>query len=535
MTRLARFAARHHPIVWWVVALKLAFALAFTVVAPPYRGPDESKHVDRVRATTYGYTDPAEARLKAQAVERTERLVSPDGSQMLPPPPVREEDATARGDRPTFAELAGFRSRFWNTQFQHPPLYYDVVSGTSGVVMGFLPADVWTWDREVYLYRLFSVLLGAALPLLASAAALALGLSRLQAAVAAAFLLLLPGATFLGAVVNNDALLVPLTALATTAVLRYLRGGGAAWAYVAAAAAGGGALTKSTAALLVPWVGIAVAWEALRRRRRGDRTTVVRTLAVTGVLLVAGLSWHLANAIRYGDPQPSPDRDYLRLGLETSFLDFVPTWATQVTTSFWGRPLSRFDNVTLAWPITHLLTALLAVAVLAALWRAPRALRRPLWLMAGVGAVQLAVLGGSNLRAYYRYTYVTAAQGRYLYPLLVPAALLVAVACGRLVHRVGWLSTRVVAVALAAIGVALHLELARSMIAGWWAGAGAGDKIAALLAWSPLPVPVTLAVLVSPLVVTAAGALGAYRASRAVTTAVTPALGTTGARATPPR
>ena len=504
---------RHSAVVWWVVALHTAFGLAYTLLTPQYRGPDEARHVDMVRQyrAELGSKDPTEASPLPAAIGRSSGIVAPFA---VPRPPQRAEDAPDRGDRVPFADLAppGEQAGASRNQLtSHPPLAYVATGAASTVAGGLVPADVWSWDREVELYRLLDVLVVAPLPLLASAAALAVGLSRAAGAVAASFTLLVPMSTWIGSVVTNDALVPVLAGAAVVAALRHAAGDGERrWAWWAAAAAAGAALTKATGALLLPWTAVVVALGTARVWRAGRRRAAVVTGTVALALLAAGSSWYVTNLVRFGDPQPSDVQPAPAAeGFEADVGDFLPLWADRVTSTFWGQPARR-TGVTLAWPVIHGLTALTLVAVGVAL--ASR--RRERWVAAALVAlvaVQVALLHRSNWKAHARYGGEHALQGRYLYALLVPLATLAALAAWRLLRdRPAWLSR--LAVALAAAGAAVHVALGRSMLDGYWAGP---SRLAAVAAWSPFPVGVTAALLALPLAVAAAAVAAAVVAVRA--------------------
>jgi hypothetical protein len=514
---LRRWYARHHAIVWWAVALKLAFGLMFTLVVAPYRGPDEPKHVERLRTQTsaLGYSSPNKWARIAPPVEMTQRSVSPGVEpDVRPMPEVRADDAPPRGDRPRFSDLfvrPPSLPPYFTSMNQHPPLYYTSVAGVSAVIAGLFPADYWSWDRQVWLYRLLSVLMCAALPLLGSSAALAVGLSRAQAAIAGAFMLLVPAETFIGSVANNDALLIPLAGIAVVASMRYLQGGPSRWAYVAAAAASAGALTKATAALLAPWVALVVVVEATRRWRAGARSEVTRAVAGVGAILVVGASWYLFNVARFSDPQPTVERTFLREDNPTSFGDFAVTWVDRISASFWARPLSRFADSGVASPVALVLTVAVVALVVVALFAA-RPWRRPTWLLFVLCAVQVAVLFDRNVRAYRRLTFVTAAQGRYLFTLIVPLAVLSALGIRRLLERRAQVAPATVAAWVAVVGVLLHAGQTVAMLDFFWAGDSIASRLDAVVAWSPWPSFVTLTMVAAPFVLAVAGAISLVRA-----------------------
>ena len=198
--------------------------------------------------------------------------------------------------------------------------------------------------------------------------------------------------------------------------------------------------------------------------------------------------------------------------MPTSWGDFVPDWASRLTASFWGQPGLR-RGVTLPWLVTHGLTALLIAAVLAAILVKPW--RRTVLLLQLLIVVQLCLLTRANVKQYLRSGQLLGVQGRYLFVLMIPLALLVAVAGAGLTRRFTRVSSLTIAITMALVGVALHLMLGWSMLGGYWAGASPGKRLDAVLAWSPLPYAISIAVLLSPLIVCIVwGAATVRRSSR---------------------
>jgi hypothetical protein len=504
--RISAGIRRHHAFVWWLVAFKLVLALAFTLLTPAYRGPDEALHVDMIRYTRreVGYPSPAEQVPFSTQVGRTERIL---GEGVQPRPPLAAADAPERSARPRFAELGGFDEELVDNQMsQHPPLYYAVVAGFTTMFGGMLPVETWTWDREVLLYRFVSVLAAAVLPLLASMVARALLLAREIGALAAAATLLVPMQTFMAGVVNNDAFVAPLTGLAVAGAMAHLVHGGRRSAFVAAGAAAALALTKATGAVVAPWVVLVVV--VAYRRHRSSLPVSYRRANLGGVLALSfvGASWYLVNLVRFSDPQPSgvprpagPRPEGRSLG------EFLPVWLDRVSQGFWGLPARRL-GIGLPWYVSHALSALAAIAVVIAVVWSTRRLAS--LLLALLVAVQVLLMFRTNLAAHLRGGSLPGVQGRYLHSLIVPLGVLVALAILAVVARgrhTSMTETQVVrcAVGCAGVGAFLHVLLVVSMLRGYWEGpdAALGERLAAVLAWSPLPVGVTAVALVAPFAV----------------------------------
>jgi small subunit ribosomal protein S36 len=515
MNRLRRVWRRYHVLVWWVIVIKALFGLSYTLLVPVYHGPDETQHVDMVRwyQSHAGYADPTEQPRRSPAVVASQRMVSPEVS---PRPPLRALDAVPRPDRVPFADLEPPEGPLGTNQMsQHPPLYYAMTEAGSSLA-GLLPSEAWTWDREVYLYRLISWLTFLTLPLLAAEAALALGLARAFTAVAASITLLVPMTTFIGSVVNNDGLATAFTALAVVGALGYLRQGSLRWAAVAAVGCAGAPLTKSTAAPAVAWVLVVMAVAMVRSSGWRPSARTLRHAALVGAAALVGLSWQITNVVRFNDPQPNGFTQQPRTGYDASITDYVPDWIARVSSTFWGQPARR-TGVTLApWMITSL-TVAAAVVCLYALVRARR-FRWPVWLLSVLVAGQVALMFRTNWKSHQRAGTLNGLQGRYLFALVVPLAVLATVGVAALVHRrrtandideavhegvgeddatqaTAGRTTAGIAAAVAAAGVGLHVFLGWSMLTGgYWAtdGDGVGGQLRAVVAWSPLPALLTI-------------------------------------------
>jgi hypothetical protein len=495
----------HHPIVLVITGFNLAFALMYALLVPMYRGPDEPSHVDMIRNYRRSHHEPSpDAAVPFQSVVRN---VYRDGSlerAYRPPLPLRARDARRRADRPTFASLGRPAVAPSNQMTQHPPLYYAAAAGASSLLARITPARLWSYDREVLFIRLLSILAIAPLALLASAAALAMACSRQVAAVAAAFTLLIPQATFIGSVVNNDAFVILWAALAVAAGLRYLAGGSRVSAWVAAGAGAAGALTKATGAVVAAWAVLVVLAGAWARHRRGQRrdaaTAAVPAVAAVGIAAL----WYVRNLVKFHTPQPAPQGHPRQAGAaRLSFGSFLPQWLDRLSRTFWAMPARRL-GIALPWWLSHLLSALTVAAVIVAivLGRRLRTFTLPLLALC---VAQVLLLLRSDYRANRLHvpgSDLTGVQGRYLFALIVPLACFTAVAVAEMTRR----SARAalgVATGATALACVLHLALAGKMLDRYWEVRDASftERVRAVYAWSPLPSPLTGVVLGLPLVV----------------------------------
>ena len=509
---------RYHPVVWWVFVLHAAFGLCFILLTPTYRGPDETEHVDMAHRFPDGplIPDPTTHLNLTSGVVATIGLMGPSER---PRPPQVEAEAVPRRDRPSYADLDIVEgSDLRNQMTQHPPLYY-LTQSTVRAGIDAVRGTPMSWDSEVLVYRLVSWLATLALPLLAAEGALALRMGKGASAVTAAVTLCVPMATWVGILVNNDSFVITAASVAVVGALGYACRGG--WGYAAMAAVGCAIApwAKSTGAPIVAWVGVVVAVSAVlvtERRRIGP-------LALMVVGAIVGGSWHLSNLIRYADPQPNgfgPGNP--ETGADTSVLAFFPEFATRVNPSFWGEP-GRKTGVTLPdWAFWILALSAIAMILVAVVNARPRL---PLLALAGLVAATLILLYRITYRGHIGSGSYPALQGRYVFPLLVPIALLVTAGVLSILRRLarstdddtggafgGW---------LAAVGVGLHVFLAYSMLTGgYWDAAGDGlhGLYSSVVAWSAVPPAATTTTFVATgLIVIAAAAFGAVATGRART------------------
>ncbi len=527
---LRRWAARHHPVVWWIVVAKITFTLCFSLLVPFFRGPDEVLHLSMLRwyGTSVGYTDPT-VKLPVDPALLAIGVDPPRGPGETSRPPLQEGAAPPRADRPTLDELSaaiadgtidGGSGEATNQLSQHPALFYVATNAVTGVVAGLVPSDVWSWDRQSLLYRWESVALSGVLPLLASAAALAAGLRRRAAAVAAAFVFLVPMHSFLGSVINSDSFVVLMASAGITATVVFLgRGHQRRWALAAAGCVAVAVASKSTALPVLPWMLAAVAlpvWWAWRAGAPVRRH--ITTLAMAVAIAVVGASWQLANLVRFGKVQPSSYRLDVRDDVATSLGEFVTTWPARLSVSFWGQP-GRRTGVSLPEVVTGVLSVaaivLMAVGLLAA-WRRGTGRAIPS-MLALLCAVQVALVFRTNWAGYFRGSGLEGFQGRYFFIVLVPMAVLVAMGVAALTGGSGATADAVVrrvsalrvAIAMAVTGWVLHAMVAERMIERYWGepGASLASHVAAVRAWSPLPNLATMVVLWSPVMVAVAAVL----------------------------
>ncbi len=391
---------------------------------PPWQAPDEPAHFNYIRQ------------------------IAQDGCCPRILPGDWQSDYLAQLTTARFAPTLLGRLDSIQYEDHHPPLYYLLASLVYQLSAGDLVA-----------LRLLSVALGGAL------LCLGFGLSRLllpgQPSVALgamALVAFLPQHLSMMASVNNDALAEVLVALALLWLIRYQQSE-AAPVWPLGLSVGLALLTKLTIyflALIVP-LGLWLKW----RRGRRSPQEFARALAVFA--LVAGLMgglWWLRNIAVYGFP------DFLGLGAHDAvvvgqarsaefiaqhgFATYIGQMSSTTFKSFWGQfgwmalPL---DSVFGGWVYRGF--ALLLIAGLAGALLASRAKAKaeqppaPLPIARDSAIVLLATL----LLVFLQYLYYNIEfqqwQGRYLFPALLPIAIILVYGLdyfpARLPARLRWL------------------------------------------------------------------------------------------------
>lgn len=268
-------------------AIALGLAMAWSLVTPPFQGPDESAHVAYADYVGRTWSLPGRGPAVRGAAELPRRLsllyaalpFSVEGSPSWSS--WNEREWRRRDARTVDAPGSGV-----NYTKNNPPLYY--------AIEGAAAAASWRWGplEELAVMRLVSAVIGAVSVLFvflfllelwprgrgpAFAGALAVGMS--------------PMFSFLAGAVTVDNLLFAVAAAVFWLTARILRRGLSLWRGVALAAACLlGVLTKSTIFALLPGALLALVIAFVRlRARRGTRAA-----ALPGLLPIVAFSLGLA-------------------------------------------------------------------------------------------------------------------------------------------------------------------------------------------------------------------------------------------------
>jgi small subunit ribosomal protein S36 len=483
--RLADWIRQIPKIVWWITGLHVMLLLAYSILLPTYRAPDEPQHVDLANFVAEDLRYPAwDERDISPGVQRSLDYVDYfDGSAHL-----TTDAATPRSQRPSFEDLeTPPRDTSLNQQPQHPPLYYLLAAGGGRALE--LVVDEPSFDLETWLYRLVSVLCVAPLPLIIWCTARRLRAPTPVGVAAMLIPLAIPQLTHIGSAVNNDSLMFLLFWLLTPVVIRLADGDlRPSTGVVAGVITGLGMFTKGFALVLPVWV-LAALLVALHRGGRDKlrAATIAGALCGLCTMLIGGW-WWVRNLVLYQHLSPSrmdelvPEAE----NVDVELGNFVQTWAYRTTRRFWGE-FGWFDVhiPTLAFGLA---TAVCLVGLVVACTRRDRVagtrlgdrllLASPLLLLVGT---QFAF----SFRGYLLTGALPGMQGRYWFGAVSGAAVVIALGLANL--RAGWLrwlplTVLGAVVAMQAVGI--------STILGYYWGAPGSpvvDHVRAVIAWSPLP------------------------------------------------
>jgi len=389
-----------------VLLIYLVLAGLYAIRTPDWQAPDEPAHYNYIRQIAEDGALP---------------VLEPGDWQQ-----AYQDELTARGFDPA---LLG---RLETVQYEdhQPPLYYLLQAPVYAATGGDLLA-----------LRLVSVALGAGVVLAAWAVLHTLFPEhRALALTGAAFVAFLPQHLAILASVSNDPLAELIVGLTLLVAVRYLRGEARGTSPVLLGVLVGLALlTKTTIYFLA---GIAVLAVVLRgRRERWPWPAVARHLAAVLIpALILGGVWWARNvsvyggvdftglarhdAVTAGQPRTTEYIDEMYSG---SFGRYLEAFAATTFRSFWGQ----FGWMALIMPRwAYAAFALFSLGVLAGAALYIRGARWP-GALSGPQRDGLALLGVTLAlvaAAYVLYNVdFVQFQGRYLYPALIPLALLVAI------------------------------------------------------------------------------------------------------------
>ncbi|GAA1469834.1 phospholipid carrier-dependent glycosyltransferase [Microbacterium thalassium] len=398
-------------------ALLAGALVAWAVVAPGYRGPDEPQHVSAVidLALESAYPPPGTAPLDP-GVRGSYPWFGFAGATDYSGIDVTV--GALPNDAPSLNELrelspeadAGLRNQIT----QHPPLYYLYLAGVVHL-LSLADAPITT---AVLVLRLASALLLLPIPWLIVVTAYRLRLSPSAAFIAA----MIPAAwvqfVHIGAVVGNGTMLALTTSAAVALLIRVVTGDltvrtsvGLGFALSAAL------LSKGFALPLLPLAVFAYLW-----RWRTDRARIWKPMLIGAAVSLIGCSWYVASFLRFGTLQPMSRSVEFEFSA-SALLEWIPRFLTALSSSMW---------MNLGWletppqpPILHLaVSATVGVLVILGTW-AMRRLPGALVVLHGSWALPLLIFGYGSARSWLYAGTIRAAQGRYLQLAVIAVAVLI--------------------------------------------------------------------------------------------------------------
>jgi hypothetical protein len=499
--------------VWVGTASVLLFliSMVWAVVVPVFQAPDEVTHTNSVVrvAQGEGWPRPGEAHVKTALtdawtlagglVDRRRTLVADDRPDPAGTLYFSDVVPTPAEGRASFGELDdGTYETYRDQMTQHPPGYYGVAAAVYDVV----GAGDWRYDRAVYLLRaLTALMIAATVPACCFVAGRALTGRETVGKIAAFVPLLIPQLQFIGGSVTNDGASIAAASVAWAVLLTITCSGPTRrrllFLGVAVAAA---CWTKGTALTLLPCVPLGIAL-AYRRALGGDlrRWGIPALRAAAGTLTLAfvlGGWWWALNLVRYGRIQPSGAPSPTQDGNVVDRLQFLQIFFGRLRWTFFGEVGVR-EPAPLAAITLTLALLFIALGVVGLLSRSPIGDRLLMLLAIGL---TVGVLFTTTYAAHVTTKGFPGIQGRYLFVLLVPIAVLVASGVVAVADRLR-LPGRVLlpgvalagfAVPVLAVGVAFQIFYVVP-------GRSWGDAVDLFVSWAPWS-PTMVALLVAAVV-----------------------------------
>lgn len=320
-----------------------------------------------------------------------------------------------------------------NYERHQPPLYY--VLGVPFYVIG----EKVGMESPGEMVRLLSLVLSVLVTLVVYRAVSVFTTVHGLPVACAAFVALLPTHVMLGSSVSND-LMVELAFGVMLLVVSSMLANGMNWRRTLALGAvlGIGLLSKTTCVLMYPVV--CLGFLLLLERKRARVVTVVSHLsAAVGVSLVIGGWWLVRNQVLYGDPlaltqfrqafehTATPKFWYDRGFTPGMYLFLVLGWTIR---SFWGV----FGHMSVWMPmwLYHALTFISFIVYTTSITVIFK-LRKESPVHRDMILVYITVIG-IVCAAFVKFnTIYFQAQGRYLYPALIPLSLFWALGTARLI------------------------------------------------------------------------------------------------------
>ena len=447
-------------------ALALVPALLVAFLQPVWSRVDEAQHYDVIAHYARGeYPVESLATLTPDTVEIMRKTGiyrwSLPGQQPVPTVDDPAEMTPLPANLSREASDAWQRRHLWWFSYEamQPPLFYALalpfwIAGKAlGGAFGAL-----------YAVRAFDAMLNA----LVAPIALAMGRLlvpglTLSRRLAAAAIVLLPGAALIGTQVINDTLAVVLSSVALLLALRGLkRGWDLRQALLLGAVMGAAILSKLLVVGIAPAIALAMAWPLLTRQTQPLRQLALMLAAGAAATAVVA-PWLILNLQVYGHPIPEAEAQKvighdLGNNPRTFSLVYIQASLKHFFTTFWtGEPHNALPFVRLAAGYCGLLTVASGAGVALMILRK----RGATWLSPILLAMLVTAVLGQAVWAFiglYESGIGDFVPGRYAYPALVPTMLLMALGLLAL------LGQRLLIAGVAGLAVVATLQLGGYMI-----------------------------------------------------------------------
>jgi 4-amino-4-deoxy-L-arabinose transferase-like glycosyltransferase len=441
----------------FLLATTLVLGCVWALVLPPFQAPDENAHVAYVQSLAERGKLPGDPGLQFQSTEQTSAAEAANTDQTAQQLFVKPEWSERRYDR-WLEQAAQFSSRQRedgggaNPAGPNPPLYYLWLVG---------PYDL---AADGDLFARISAMRLASVPFLLATviatwllAGVVFGRNRPLQLAAASVPALAPMVTFVSSSVTPDALLYALWGFALWLGARLVKGDGdlrdvVAICVVAALAV----LTKATSYALLPAVAVAVATAALRAGGGPRRLALTAAVAAASFALVAA-PWYVAarledrpaaGQLAGGAPAESVDAREFGSYVWQYYLPRLPFQARygalgrypQAYETWFKQSIGAFGWLETRWPNpVYRVLFLVAALILAGAVVAPVRRRRSVdpMLLVFFGTAMVVLIAGLHWNEYRlaEGSGSLASQGRYLFPLIPLAGLVVAAAVTALPAR----------------------------------------------------------------------------------------------------
>ena len=159
---------------WAITAVFGLLLLTYSVLFPIYRAPDEVSHVDMILGIRHELRYPRFDGRSYSADVWASRAIAGADDSVRPENPFHHtaEQATPRGRRPTFEQLAPYGPTDHRNQVaNHPPLYYVLLAAPLFITSVVPWARDWSFDQVVGFLRFLSILMMVPLPIVIFVAA----------------------------------------------------------------------------------------------------------------------------------------------------------------------------------------------------------------------------------------------------------------------------------------------------------------------------------------------------------------------------